>query len=60
MNVGKPDETVDVVFNLSHGEDARGPWNEKPLKYIEDPQPKGKIPPAPTNPDDEKTPLAAK
>src|SRR6202012_1026715 len=23
----KPDETVDMVFNLSQGDDKRGPWN---------------------------------
>ncbi len=49
-----PDETVNIVFNLSHGEDARGPWNEKPLEYIEDPQPKGGFPPPPVNSSDEK------
>jgi Mn-containing catalase len=57
----KPDETVDMVFNLSHGDDKRGPWNSEPkFRYVEDPQPKGGLPPAPMNPDDEKTkPLAA-
>ena len=25
-----PDDTVDVYFNLSHGEDERGPWNSEP------------------------------
>jgi len=54
-----PDETVHLVFNLSQGEDARGPWNEKPFEYIEDPQPMGGFPPAPINPDDEKMVLAA-
>jgi Mn-containing catalase len=54
-----PDETVRLVFNLSQGEDARGPWNEKPFEYIEDPQPMGGFPPAPINPDDEKMVLAA-
>ena len=34
------DETVDLVFNLSKDEDVRGPWNEKPFQYIEDPRPK--------------------
>src|SRR6202012_5962744 len=24
-----PDDTVKLVFNLSHGEDVRGPWNEE-------------------------------
>jgi Mn-containing catalase len=56
----KPDETVDLVFNLSKGEDFRGPWNKKPLfRFEEDPQPSGGLPPAPVNPDDEKMQLAA-
>lgn len=57
----KPDETVDLVFNLSKGEDARGPWNKPPtFRYVDDPQPMGGMPSAPVNPDDEKTmPLAA-
>jgi Mn-containing catalase len=57
----KPDETVDLVFNLSKGDDHRGPWNKEPMfRYIEDPKPSGNIPPAPVNPDDEKSmPLAA-
>jgi Mn-containing catalase len=57
----KPDETVDVVFNLSHGDDKRGPWNSEPkFRFVDDPQPKGGLPPAPVNPDDERTrPLAA-
>lgn len=55
----KPDDTVDVVFNLSQGEEGRGPWNEAPFNYIENPQPKGKIPASPANPDDEKIHLAA-
>src|SRR6202020_1967272 len=50
-----PDDTVNLVFNLSQGEDARGPWNEAPFDYIADPQPQGGMPPAPVNPDDEKT-----
>ncbi len=37
-----PDETVKLVFNLSQGEDARGPWNEEPaFEYIANPQPAG-------------------
>ena len=36
-----PDDTVRLVFNLSQGEDARGPWNEAPFEYITDPQPSG-------------------
>jgi len=50
-----PDETVKLVFNLSHGEDVRGPWNEAPdFDYVADPQPKGGMPPAPVNPSDER------
>jgi Mn-containing catalase len=55
-----PDDTVNVVFNLSQGDDHRGPWNEgkiyngQSFDYIEDPQPRGKIPASPVNPDDEK------
>jgi Mn-containing catalase len=50
-----PDDTVDLVFNLSHGQDERGPWNSQPkFRYVEDPQPKGGLPPGPVNPDDEK------
>ncbi len=52
-----PDDTVDIVFNLSAGEDSRGPWNEKPFRYIENPQPQGGFPPPPVNPDDEKAKL---
>lgn len=49
-----PDETVKLVFNLSQGEDVRGPWNEAPdFDYVADPKPHGQIPPAPINPDDE-------
>src|SRR5882757_4319333 len=56
----KPDETVDLVFNLSKGDDHRGPWNSAPkFRYEDDPKPMGGIPPAPVNPDDEKRPLAA-
>jgi Mn-containing catalase len=57
----EPDETVNIVFNLSHGQDMRGPWNEGGgLQYVEDPKPQGGLPPAPVNPDDEKArPLAA-
>jgi Mn-containing catalase len=47
---------VKLVFNLSQGEDARGPWNEGPdFEYIADPQPEGGMPPAPVNPDDERS-----
>ncbi len=57
----QPDDTVNIVFNLSQGDDHRGPWNEgkfyngRKIDYIADPQPKGAIPPSPANPDDEKT-----
>jgi len=35
----KPDETVDLYFNMSSdGQDQRGPWNSEPaFKYIADP-----------------------
>jgi Mn-containing catalase len=50
-----PDDTVKLVFNLSHGEDYRGPWNGKPdFEYIRSPEPAGGLPPAPINPDDER------
>lgn len=49
----EPDETVNIVFNLSQGEDARGPWNKAPFEYVADPQPEGGVPPAPVNKDDE-------
>ena len=57
----RPDETVDLVFNLSQGEDKRGPWNQEPkFRYVENPRPGGGLPPGPINPDDEKIePLAA-
>ena len=49
-----PDETVKLVFNLSQGEDERGPWNEEPdFEYVENPEPEGGFPPDPINPDDE-------
>jgi Mn-containing catalase len=56
----QPDDTVDIVFNLSKGEDARGPWNEAPFEYIADPGPKGGFPPPPVNPDDEKGKIPGK
>jgi Mn-containing catalase len=50
-----PDDTVKLVFNLSQGEDERGPWNEPPdFEYVADPAPQGGVPPAPVNPDDER------
>ena len=49
-----PDDTVKLVFNLSQGEDARGPWNEEPnFKYVANPGPEGGMPAPPNNPDDE-------
>lgn len=55
----QPDDTVNLVFNLSKGDDFRGPWNEDPFEYISDPKPQGGMPPAPVNPDDEKMHLRA-
>jgi Mn-containing catalase len=57
----QPDNTVDLAFNLSKGDDHRGPWNREPrFKFVDDPKPHGGIPPGPVNPEDEKTmPLAA-
>jgi Mn-containing catalase len=49
-----PDESVNVVFNLSKGDDYRGPWNQEEFQYVSDPRPQGGMPPAPINPDDEK------
>ncbi len=50
----KPDDSVDLVFNLSKGEDKRGPWNLEPLfRFVDDPKPRGGLPPAPVNPADE-------
>jgi len=52
----KPDDSVNLVFNLSHGQDKRGEWNREPhFKYIANPEPTGGFPPDPVNPDDEKT-----
>ena len=51
-----PDDTVKLVFNLSQGEDVRGPWNEEPdFEYVAEPKPMGGMPPAPRNPDDERS-----
>src|SRR5277367_1495909 len=37
-----PDDTVTLVFNLSQGDDVRGPWNEAPdFEYIAEPAPQG-------------------
>ena len=50
-----PDDTVKLVFNLSQGEDVRGPWNEEPdFEYVADPKPQGDMPPPPVNSDDER------
>jgi len=50
-----PDDTVKLVFNLSQGEDVRGPWNEGPdFEYVKDPHPAGGMPAPPVNPDDER------
>jgi Mn-containing catalase len=53
----KPDETVDLYFNMStEGDvkDIRGPWNSEPaFKYVADPEPKGHTPKEVKNPDDE-------
>jgi Mn-containing catalase len=47
---------VKLVFNLSQGEDVRGPWNEAPeFEYVADPEPNGGMPPAPVNPNDERS-----
>lgn len=49
-----PDGTVKLVFNLSQGQDERGPWNKEPdFNYVETPEPQGGFPPPPVNPDDE-------
>jgi Mn-containing catalase len=54
-----PDETVKLVFNLSQGNDNRGPWNNPPdFDYVADPKPQGGMPPAPVNPSDERTATA--
>lgn len=60
----KPDETVDLYFNLSRSadqKDMRGPWNVEPaFKYVADPTPQGHEPKQVKNPDDEHaTPQAA-
>jgi Mn-containing catalase len=56
----KPDETVDLVFNLSKGGDHRRAWNNAPqFRYEGDPKPMGGMPPAAVNLDDETRPLAA-
>ncbi len=53
----KPDETVDLYFNLSRSADeqnVRGPWNVEPaFRYVPDPAPQGHDPKQVKNPDDE-------
>jgi Mn-containing catalase len=52
----KPDETVDLYFNLSRNgkQDKRGPWNKEPdFKFVADPEPQGRAPQTVKNPDDE-------
>jgi hypothetical protein len=45
---------VKLVFNLSQGEDERGPCNEEPdFEYVENPEPEGALPPDPINQHDE-------
>jgi Mn-containing catalase len=56
----EPDDSVDLVFNLSQGQDKRGPWNREPaFRYVADPKPMGGFPPDPVNPADEQTPPLA-
>jgi manganese catalase len=53
----RPDETVDLYFNLSKDGalDARGLWNEEPhFKYVDQPTPQGSAPQEVKNPDDER------
>ncbi len=54
----QPDETVDITFNLSQGDDFRGPWNSDALKYDANPQAKGAPLSTPVNADDEKAKVA--
>ncbi len=53
----KPDETVDLYFNLSKDGplDGRGPWNSEPaFRYVDGPEPQGNLPQEVRNPDDER------
>ncbi len=53
----KPDETVDLYFNLSKDGplDLRGPWNSEPaFRYVDKPEPQGELPQEVNNPDDER------
>jgi Mn-containing catalase len=46
---------VQLVFNMSQGEDVRGPWNQEPnFEYIADPKQQDCMPAPPVNPDDER------
>ncbi|HWK47188.1 MAG TPA: manganese catalase family protein [Stellaceae bacterium] len=57
----KPDETVDLYFNLSNDNDheLRGPWNQEPkFRYVANPQPQGNLIEDIANPDDEHSPGA--
>ena len=57
----KPDETVDLYFNMSRDGtlDMRGPWTEEPaFRFIEEPKPQGEAPAQVMNPDDERMPGA--
>jgi Mn-containing catalase len=50
----QPDDSVKLVFNLSQGQDERGPWNAEPdFDYVDNPQPEGGFPPPPVNATDE-------
>jgi Mn-containing catalase len=52
----KPDETVKLYFDLSHGDAGswRGPWNSEPaFDYIAEPSPRGGTPERIVNPSDE-------
>jgi Mn-containing catalase len=52
----RPDETVDLYFNLSKDGplDLRGPWNSEPFRFVEKPEPQGQLPHEVENPDDER------
>ncbi|QNT78625.1 manganese catalase family protein [Entomobacter blattae] len=55
-----PDDSVNIVFNMSQEDDHRGPWNKgkayngETIKYVEAPEPQGEVPLMAKNPDDEK------
>jgi Mn-containing catalase len=53
----KPDETVDLYFNMSRNGalDMRGAWNQEPnFRFVDNPTPQGQVPGEVINPDDEK------